>query len=343
MPRSHARVQVTIWQDKDFRALPVGPQRLYLFLISQSNVTHLGVLPLTGLRWSQAAADYTPQKLRADLRALSDDGFIVVDADSEEVLIRSMFRRDEVWKQPNVLRSAVKSAETIYSQVIRRTLLGEVERVDLGDVPADKVEATQQALAELVEVLSQGLSDPSGGPGRGVAEGVPEGVAEPLTEPLGEGVSEPLLEPLPEGVAEPPPDPFPYPPTRACAYPLLPTPSPTPSPSPAAPHGGFDAWYAAYPLHKGREDAKRAYARALRKVDHEVLINAARLFAADPTRQQAYTPHPATWLNRGQWDDEGPARPQPASRSEQRHQHNLGVVALFAEREQQQRRDLGAS
>jgi hypothetical protein len=106
---------------------------------------------------------------------------------------------------------------------------------------------------------------------------------------------------------------------------------------------GFAEWYDAYPLHKSRARAAKAYGQARRKVDPQTLLDAARRFAADPTRQRTYTPYPASWLNDGRWDDEGPARPQPASRSEQRHQHNLGVVALFAEREQQQRRELGAS
>ncbi len=142
--------------------------------------------------------------------------------------------------------------------------------------------------------------------------------------------------------------------------PVVPTELPTESATHSLPRGrpsaetrdeppGFAEWYAAYPRHTARAAAAKAYAKAVRDmsatsvVAREVLLDAARRFAADPTRQQAYTPHPATWLNRGQWDDEGPARPQPASRAEQRHQHNLGVVALFAEREQQQRRELGAS
>ncbi len=124
--------------------------------------------------------------------------------------------------------------------------------------------------------------------------------------------------------------------------PTAPLPRARPSAETRDEPAGFAEWYAAYPRHTARAAAAKAYAKAVRDmsatsvVAREVLLDAARRFAADPTRQQAYTPHPATWLNRGQWDDEGPARPQPASRSEQRHQHNLGVVALFAEREADQ-------
>ncbi len=130
--------------------------------------------------------------------------------------------------------------------------------------------------------------------------------------------------------------------------PVLPTEVPTESATRSLPRpaggGDFDAWYAAYPLHKGRGAAEKAYARAVRKTDPHVLLDAACRFAADPTRDPGFTPHPATWLNQGRWDDEGPARVQPVAvnRSQQRHDANLATIHRIAAGEQRQR-ELGAS
>ena len=35
MPRTEARIFTSIWNDRDFLALPPGAQRLYMFLLSQ--------------------------------------------------------------------------------------------------------------------------------------------------------------------------------------------------------------------------------------------------------------------------------------------------------------------
>lgn len=333
MARSHARVQVSIWQDEDFRGLPVGAQRLYLFLMSQGNVTHLGILPMTLQRWAKAATGYEVEALRDDLRHLERAGFVVVDDQSEELLIRSLFRRDGVYKQPNVLRSAVVAARSIYSETLCISLLAEIERIDLSDVSFDKVDLTQQALGDLVSVLTSRLKTPPDRDNRNTEIGV----VEPLTEGVGAGV----------------PVPLPYPPTRAraCAYP--PSPTATPSVIAALQVGrpvdgsrsgeppGFAQWYAAYPMHKGRKAAAAAFGRALRTTTTDALLAAAQRFADDPTRDPAFTPHPATWLNQGRWEDEGPARPQAVNRSDERTARNLALVDAFARRDHHQP-ELGA-
>lgn len=73
-------------------------------------------------------------------------------------------------------------------------------------------------------------------------------------------------------------------------------------------HPDFAEWYAAYPLHKARGAAARAYARAVRKTSPQVLLEAARRYRDDPNRNPKYTKHPATWLNGECWLDE----PEPA-------------------------------
>jgi hypothetical protein len=83
----------------------------------------------------------------------------------------------------------------------------------------------------------------------------------------------------------------------------------------------FVAFYTDYPRHVGRQAARRAWDRAVRTVDPFTIIDGARRFAADPNRDPQYTPHPATWLNAGRWEDEplpprGIAAPAPKAARE---------------------------
>lgn len=102
--------------------------------------------------------------------------------------------------------------------------------------------------------------------------------------------------------------------------------------------GAFAAWWSTYPKRAGKIDAERKYRLALRRKDvtEEILLEGARRYRDDPTREDAYTKDPSTWLNRGCWADEGPTRPGKADRfagarqraAEEQAQHPAGTLAL---------------
>ncbi|MDK6241380.1 helix-turn-helix domain-containing protein [Winkia sp. UMB10116] len=84
----------------------------------------------------------------------------------------------------------------------------------------------------------------------------------------------------------------------------------------------FANFWQAYPRKTGKKAAAKAYAKAIKEgaTPEELLQGAARL-AADPNRVDQYTPHPATWLNQGRWEDETPLPARaPASAAERRTQ-----------------------
>lgn len=81
---------------------------------------------------------------------------------------------------------------------------------------------------------------------------------------------------------------------------------------PSAPGSAFDAWWAVYPRKTAKEAARAAYAKARRKATADELLAGAKAYRDDPTRVAQFTPHPATWLNGGRWQDESPARPAAA-------------------------------
>lgn len=129
MARSEARLLNEIWDDDDFIKLPPTAQRAFMFLLSQDDLAHDGVIALRLKRWARKAAGLTARDLEHDLDTLEAARFLVIDWDTEEVLIRSLIRRDKVYRQPNVMRAAIDHIPLVESTAILRALTAEVTRI----------------------------------------------------------------------------------------------------------------------------------------------------------------------------------------------------------------------
>lgn len=67
----------------------------------------------------------------------------------------------------------------------------------------------------------------------------------------------------------------------------------------------FGRFWKAFPKKAGKPDAYAAWLKALaRGADPEVIIKAAGLYAADPTRDAGHTKFPQGWLNSSRFEDE---------------------------------------
>lgn len=196
MARSHARLLLTVWADPDWRALPMAAQWLYEALISQPTITWAGVLPLQPRRWRGLAADVDAATIEVALKALAAHRFVVVDEDTEELLVRSFVRHDGVARQPNVLKAALREAQTVQSLAIRRVLAAELRRLDVAglNVP-DRHQAVAALLLETLRALESGPepTPPDATrttPSEGYGEPYGDGFREPLGEPPGDGDGE---------------------------------------------------------------------------------------------------------------------------------------------------------
>lgn len=75
----------------------------------------------------------------------------------------------------------------------------------------------------------------------------------------------------------------------------------------------FDEWYAAYPLHKARGEAEKAWAEVMTAgADAAVLTAAAKAYQGDRQVLRGFPKFPATWLRAKCWLDE-PAPPPDLS------------------------------
>lgn len=129
MPRAFAKVNVAIWQDPDFRRLPPAAQHLYLLLWTSPSLSFCGVHDWRPGRLSHLSQGFTEEHTKTVADCLTARHFIVVDHETEEVLIRSWARHDEVLKQPRLAVSFVHAYADTYSATLRSVLVYELSKI----------------------------------------------------------------------------------------------------------------------------------------------------------------------------------------------------------------------
>ncbi|MFF1684641.1 hypothetical protein [Streptomyces sp. NPDC058254] len=173
MARGHGRILTSIWEDSDFLKLDEREQRFYLFLISQPNLNHAGLLPLTLRRWSRKAHGLTFAEVEKRLQSLDGAQFIVMDDDTEELLIRSFVRNDGVWRMPKVMGAMVSGALEISSRRLQAALLAEMDRIPLGELNDEPTKmkgqngpSIRQQVATHIGTLHKAFGTPDPDPSR---------------------------------------------------------------------------------------------------------------------------------------------------------------------------------
>lgn len=175
MARSYAALYHRIWADPEWRALDVDAQHLYLLLISQDNLNMAGVLPLQVRRWSKCAHGWDEVVVSDALARLCDQHFVVVDGDTEEVLVRTLVRNDGAYRTPGMLVSILRFAESTQSPAIRAVLAVELGKLD----PLNgKKSAEGAALIAATRAVLGGGDGPSGPGGEPIGDGIGDGIGD---------------------------------------------------------------------------------------------------------------------------------------------------------------------
>ncbi|MFD5089401.1 hypothetical protein ACFWMR_02280 [Amycolatopsis thailandensis] len=206
MPRDHARLSLSIWANEDFKACTAGEQRVFMLLISQERINRAGVIDLRERPWSKLASDTTPDDIRTALKGLESRRFVVIDYDTEELLVRTFIRGDRIYRQPNVLKNALNAAQQVQSAKLRSVLADEL-RLCVPLIPSDRrdPDANREGVAALADRLCPPSSPPPGNPSdKGSAKGSPNPSAKGSLEVPELPDSEPFPEGFPEGFVEPP-------------------------------------------------------------------------------------------------------------------------------------------
>jgi len=141
MARDYSRTATSIWRDEDFRRLSLTAQWVYHMLMSQADISSVGSLPVTVKRWASYSAGLDVEDVEKGLAELESAFFIVVDHETEELLIRTFVKWDGGHKSSKRMLSVLASANAISSKRIRSVIVHELNKIgvqhSLSDTPYD--------------------------------------------------------------------------------------------------------------------------------------------------------------------------------------------------------------
>lgn len=125
----YAKVNVAIWGDQDWKKLTRDEHWLYFLLWSHPKTNAAGVADWRPGRLASSAAQTTAEDVRRIAAQLQAKRFILVDEESEEVLIRSYLKHDQRMKQPNASVSVANAYSGTASLPIQKVIVYELGRL----------------------------------------------------------------------------------------------------------------------------------------------------------------------------------------------------------------------
>lgn len=321
MARNYGRIATAIWRDEDFLALSTDARFTYLMLLSQPNISPCGVLELTERRWARNLGfDCGPA-----LDELVAHRFLVIDQDTEEVLIRTFVKWDGGANNDLRRRAITDSAEAVASLSLRAAIAPELVRNGLDKAPSkpyrSPIEALSEAHREPMDSPSIEPRSPVEGRRVVVKKRIPEPQPQPLTTTQNQSPSDsPSI--VDTSTPEPPAAPAE---TAMKGKPRL----------PSGLRSAFEEFWAAYPRRTARAEAERKFAIAARDTEPALIVAAAKRYAAAVANSEPrFIAHPSTWLHQGRWDDEPVAQAVGAIRRkpwEDENGRQIGPIPWWAE------------
>lgn len=163
MARDHAQIRLDMWGDDDWRKLSVPAQHLYMLLLTSPSLSFCGVADWRPARIAQLAAGWTTEDVLESAQELIDRLFLVIDDETEEVLIRSFVRHDGLMKMPNMATAMATSHAGIASARLRGVVVHELRKLHAKQ-PDLAGWRSKRALAVLERECVNPSVNPSGNP-----------------------------------------------------------------------------------------------------------------------------------------------------------------------------------
>lgn len=303
MAREYAKLLTRIWADGDFKRLTANAQRLYFQIISQPDISMVGVVTLAEKRWAMQVADQPEANVVASLEELENHRFVVVDNNTQEVLVRSFVRSDEGWKSPTAMKGIESAARSVLSDGLKAGIRDELVRIDTSKL-SDKVsEKTGRSTKEYVEGIVWGIAEdfkdlthtPADTPSDTPSPYLIESLHSTTTEPEPTPTTEPTYTTRKSGATR-----------KRVEYP-----------------DAFEQFWNAYPVKRDKGKALKAWEKATRRTDPDNILAGATRYREDPNRSDQYTKYAEGWLNGDGWEDEPlPARTGQLTFDQQRIQNS---------------------
>ena len=129
MARDHARLRLDIWADEDYTDLPCTSQWLYQRLLTHGELSYCGVTDWRPGRLAASAADLQPHDVEMFAAPLEAGDFLIIDRETEEVLIRSFVKHDGLMDKWNLAAAMAREFTAVASKPLRAVIVGELTRL----------------------------------------------------------------------------------------------------------------------------------------------------------------------------------------------------------------------
>jgi len=129
MAMDHAQVRRDIWSDEDFRELPQASQWLYLHVITSPTISYCGVADWRPARIAALTGDMTARSIEAAAVELEGNHYLIIDRDTEEVLVRSWVKHDGLMGKWNMAAALARTYGEVASKVLRGVIVHELRRL----------------------------------------------------------------------------------------------------------------------------------------------------------------------------------------------------------------------
>lgn len=184
MARNFAKIQTAIWTDDDFLDLTLTEQWLYLHIVTHDDLTFAGSMDWRPKKVVPMAHGLTLGEVADAAEVLRAKRYFIIDDDTEEVLVRTYVRNDELLRQPNMGIPVGKAYRSMSSRVLRGVFIHELQRLHAKN-------PDWKSWAHLTEELQKKAIDPWEGyevptlklPEASLAKGICLGIGEPVEEP----------------------------------------------------------------------------------------------------------------------------------------------------------------
>ena len=156
MPSEFTRMNRDIWSSDEFLDLSAAAQHLYFVLWTHPSLSFCGSVDWHPGKLATRAADLTPELVIEAGIELAQKLFIVVDPDTEEVLVRSWIKHDGLCRQPNMAVAMSKDRANLSSRSLRGVVVHEVAKLRIAEPDLSAWKRDQ-----VLNLLSQNAVDPA--------------------------------------------------------------------------------------------------------------------------------------------------------------------------------------
>ncbi|WP_330184993.1 hypothetical protein OHB26_16260 [Nocardia sp. NBC_01503] len=129
MPREYAKLRIDIWADEDWSELSESAQHLYLRLLAHPRLSKCGVTDWHPARLASKTRGSTARHVLAAAAELVERQFVVVDIDTEEILVRTHIKHDGIMRSVNGAIGVVNDYADISSPTLQAVVVHELRRL----------------------------------------------------------------------------------------------------------------------------------------------------------------------------------------------------------------------